>query len=167
MQADQSSAGAWRRAGWPERALEALGIALFLVTLSATLAGVFVRYFHWQGMEWSFEIAGLSFVWVTFIGCVLAEIRGENVRFVGLLLMLREGRRRWLDGLGTLVLLGVAAWLTASAWAVIQRSGHVPSPVLRWPSGMMSAALLSAAAMLVLIALLRLARMLKPRRAAS
>lgn len=143
----------------PERLLQAVGVLLFLATFSAITSGVVARYFHLAGFEWSFEIAALSFVWVTCIGCVLAELRGENVRFVGVLLLLPPASRRALQVFGCLVLLGVSLWLLSSGWAVLERSGRVPTPVLRWPSGLMTLALVSAAALLVVIALLRLWRL--------
>ncbi|MFT4191929.1 MAG: TRAP transporter small permease subunit [Comamonas sp.] len=144
----------------PERLLQIVGVLLFLATFSTITAGVVARYFHLPGFEWSFEIAGLSFVWVTCIGCVLAELRGENVRFVGVLLLLPAAAQRALQVFGCLVLLGVSLWLLASGWAVLERAGRVPTPVLRWPSGLMTLALVSAAALLAVIALLRLWRVL-------
>lgn len=143
----------------PERLLQAVGVLLFLATFGAITGGVVARYFHLPGFEWSFEIAALSFVWVTFIGCVLAELRGENVRFVGVLLLLPPAGQRALQVFGCLVLLGASLWLLTSGWAVLERSGRVPTPVLRWPSGLMTLALVSAAAMLTVIALLRLWRL--------
>lgn len=131
----------------PERLLQAVGVLLFLATFGAITGGVVARYFHLPGFEWSFEIAALSFVWVTFIGCVLAELRGENVRFVGVLLLLPPAGQRALQVFGCLVLLGVSLWLLTSGWAVLERSG------------LLTLALVSAAAMLVVIALLRLWRL--------
>lgn len=149
------------RPSGPERLLQAVGVLLFLATFGAITGGVVARYFHLPGFEWTFEIAALSFVWVTFIGCVLAELRGENVRFVGALLLLPPAGQRALQVFGCLVLLGVSLWLLTSGWAVLERSGRVPTPVLRWPSGLMTLALVSA--LLVVIALLRLWRLLVRR----
>ena len=129
---------------------------MFLITFVSTLAGVFSRYFNLHGFEWSFEVATLSFIWVTFIGTVIAEIKHENVRFQGLVSMLPQSARSALDGIASLALLIISAWLLDSGWAMLGRSGWTPSPVLRWPAGLTIAALISAAAMLAIIALLRL-----------
>lgn len=73
---------------WPERCLAVVGSLMFAITFLAILTGVFSRYFNLHGFEWSFEIATIGFVWVTFIGTVIAEIRHENVRFHGLVKLL-------------------------------------------------------------------------------
>lgn len=142
--------------GRPERVLAVLGVAMFLVTFFSTLAGVFSRYFNLHGFEWSFEVATLSFIWVTFIGTVIAEIKHENVRFQGLVSMLPPAARQALDGVAAVALLIIGGWLLYSGLTMIGRSGGTPSPVLRWPAGLTIAALISAAAMLAIIALLRL-----------
>ena len=48
------------------RAYEILGVACFAVLLTATLLGALARYFEVGGFEWSFEISGVSFLWVIF-----------------------------------------------------------------------------------------------------
>jgi TRAP-type C4-dicarboxylate transport system permease small subunit len=149
---------------WPERALAVVGVGMFIVTFLATLAGVFSRYFNLHGFEWSFEIATLSFIWVTFIGTVIAELRHENVRFQGVVAMLPAPARAALDGLASVALLIISGWLLTSGNAMLARSGWTPSPVLRWPAGLTTAALLSAAAMLALIALARLWTLVRGRR---
>ncbi|MER1968055.1 TRAP transporter small permease [Castellaniella sp. GW247-6E4] len=160
MQATDDTSRAPRRP-LPVRLLEGFGIVLLLLTLGATLAGMLGRYLHLQNVEGSFEIAGMSFVWLTFIGTVIAEVRRENVRFEGLLLFLPPIGRYVLDWVSLLILLGVSLWLANSGWAVLQQSGHVPTPVLRWPTGILSSALFAAASMLIVLAVWRLARLLK------
>ncbi|HEX8541252.1 MAG TPA: TRAP transporter small permease subunit [Pseudomonas sp.] len=141
---------------WPERALSVIGVAMFLVTFISTLAGVFARYFGLHGFEWSFEIATMSFVWVTFIGTVIAELRHENVRFQGFVSLLPVKVQRWLQGLGCVALLVISVWLLVSGSAAIARGWALPTPVLRWPSGLTMLALISASSMLAIIALVRL-----------
>lgn len=147
--------------GWPERILAVFGAVMFAVTFLAILAGVFSRYFNLHGFEWSFEIATLGFIWVTFIGTVIAEIRHENVRFQGLVNLLPPRVQKVLDALASVALLGISLWLLYSGSAFIARTGWAPTPVLRWPAGLSSAALISAAAMLALLAVIRLARLIR------
>lgn len=122
---------------------------------------MFSRYFNLHGFEWSFEIATLGFIWVTFIGTVIAEIRHENVRFQGLVNLLPPRVQKVLDALASVALLGISLWLLYSGSAFIARTGWAPTPVLRWPAGLSSAALISAAAMLALLAVIRLARLIR------
>lgn len=147
--------------GWPLRTLAVLGAVMFTVTFLAILAGVFSRYFNLHGFEWSFEIATLGFIWVTFIGTVIAEIRHENVRFQGLAKLLPLPVQKALDAFASLALLGISGWLLYSGCAFIARTGWGPTPVLRLPTGLSSAALISAAAMLALLAIIRLVRLLR------
>jgi TRAP-type C4-dicarboxylate transport system permease small subunit len=147
--------------GWPERSLAVAGALMFAVTFLAILAGVFSRYFNLHGFEWSFEIATIGFIWVTFIGAVIAELRHENVRFQGLAGLLPPALQRALDAFASVALLGISCWLLYSGSAFIARTGWAPTPVLRWPAGLSSLALVSAAAMLVLLALVRLARLFR------
>jgi TRAP-type C4-dicarboxylate transport system permease small subunit len=141
---------------WPERVLSVIGVAMFIVTFISTLAGVLARYFGLHGFEWSFEIATMSFVWVTFIGAVIAELRHENVSFQGLVSLLPGKMQRGLEALGCLTLLIISIWLLISGSAAISRGWTLPTPVLRWPSGLTMLALISASAMLAIIALVRL-----------
>lgn len=147
--------------GWPERVLAVVGAVMFAITFLAILAGVFSRYFNLHGFEWSFEIATIGFIWVTFIGTVIAEIRHENVRFQGLVNLLPPPVHKVLDAVASVALLGISLWLLYSGSAFIARTGWAPTPVLRWPAGLSSAALISAAAMLALLAVVRLARLIR------
>ncbi len=147
--------------GLAERCLAVLGSLMFAVTFLSILAGVFSRYLNLHGFEWSFEIATIGFVWVTFIGAVIAEIRHENVRFQGLAGMLPVALQKALDAFASAALLGISAWLLSSGVAFISRTGWMPTPVLRWPAGLSSLALISAAAMLALLAVVRLTRLIR------
>jgi len=146
---------------WPERVLAVVGAVMFAITFLAILAGVLSRYFNLHGFEWSFEIATIGFIWVTFIGTVIAEIRHENVRFQGLVSLLPAPVQKGLDALASVALLGISLWLLCSGSAFIARTGWAPTPVLRWPAGLGSAALISAAAMLALLAVVRLTRLIR------
>jgi TRAP-type C4-dicarboxylate transport system permease small subunit len=122
---------------------------------------VFSRYFNLHGFEWSFEIATIGFIWLTFIGTVIAEIRHENVRFQGLVNLLPLRVQTVLDALASVALMGISLWLLYSGSSFIARTGWAPTPVLRWPAGLSSAALISAAAMLALLAVVRLVRLIR------
>lgn len=146
---------------WAERTLSVVGAVMFTITFFATLSGVLSRYFNLHGFEWSFEIATLSFIWVTFIGTVIAELRHENVRFQGLHALLPVPLQQALDALASVALLIISGWLLYSASAFLTRAGWMPTPVLRWPAGLSTLALVSAAAMLALLAVGRLWRLLR------
>lgn len=145
--------------GWPERLLCLLGGLMFLLTFLSIVAGMVARLFGWSGFEWSFELAGIGFIWVTFIGAVIAELRHENVCFDGCLKLLPTRWQLCLQVFCAVLLASVSGWLLYSALAVLNRSAWVPTPVLRWPTGITTLALVSCALLLLVIAIVRLARL--------
>ncbi len=141
--------------------LAAAGVAAFAVTLASTLAGILARYFSVGGFEWSFELAGIAFLWTTFLGVAYAELRGDNVAFSLVADAVPPRARRLLGGVSALALLVVAGTLLASGFAVLQRSGLVPTPLLRWPGAVSSLPLIVFAVAAVAIALARLLGLLR------
>ncbi|AHF79244.1 Putative C4-dicarboxylate transport system (plasmid) [Sodalis praecaptivus] len=137
-------------------ALKVMGLVLFLITLGSTLLGIVARYFGWTGLEWTFETAEIAFIWVTFIGAVLAEMRGENVRFTSAVALLPAKARHWLQLVTMLVLLAICLWLLTSGIAVWRSSAWVPTPVLRLPNGIITLSLLSFAVLLSFLSLWRI-----------
>lgn len=144
--------------------LAAAGVVAFAVTLGSTLAGILARYFGLPGFEWSFELAGIAFLWTTFLGVAYAELRGDNVAFSLLADAAPPRMRPLLGGVSALTLLVVAGALLASGAAVLVRSGLVPTPLLRWPSLVTSLPLLVFAVAAVLIALGRLVALVRAAR---
>src|SRR5215471_15127840 len=132
------------------RVFAALGVAFFAAMFVATMLGVVSRYLGVTGFEWSFEIAGITFVWVTFLGVVVAELRGENVAFEALRDMALPSRRRMLDLAASICLA-----LLLSGIAMLRQSALVPTPVLRWPGGLASASVAISGAALSIVAALR------------
>ena len=149
------------------RVFAALGVAFFAAMFIATMLGVVSRYLGVTGFEWSFEIAGMTFVWVTFLGVVVAELRGENVAFEALRDMALPSRRRILDLAASLCLLAIGLALLLSGIAMLRQSALVPTPVLRWPGGLASASVAISGAALSVVASLRLRRQLRRPAAAS
>lgn len=151
------------RQGWGERVLCLIGGLLFIATFTAIVAGMAARSFKLSGFEWSFEIAGIGFIWITFIGTAIAELRGENVCFDGLLKLMPARAQHAMTVLCAVLLAGVSGWLLYSALAVLKRSAWVPTPVLRWPTGITTLALISCAVILLLIAAIRLFKVFSGR----
>ena len=149
------------------RAFSALGVAFFAVMFIAIILGVISRYLGVTGFEWSFEIAGLTFVWVTFLGVVVAELRGENVAFEALRDAARPSRRRILELAASLCLLAVGVALLLSGLAMLRQSAVVPTPVLRWPSGLISGSVAVCGAAASVIAARRLRRQIRRSPVAS
>lgn len=147
--------------GLVRRAFEAAGVLAFVVMFGSTLLGVLARYLEVGGVEWSFEVAGIAFIWVTFLGLVNAEFRGENVAFEALKQAAPPRLRHAFEAVGVLALIVMGLAFLVSGWAVWQRSWLVPTSVLRMPTGVVIATVLilgAAAVGIGLVRLLRLAR---------
>jgi TRAP-type C4-dicarboxylate transport system permease small subunit len=133
-----------------------LGCLALMIMVLATLLAIGARYFAMTGFEWSYEVAGIAFIWVTFLGAILAEARRENAAFeilrdaspARLRLFLRQASD------GVIGIIGIV--LLVSSVAMLQRSAFVPTPLLRWPGFVSSAAAPALGAALCVIALIRL-----------
>ncbi|BCG87142.1 C4-dicarboxylate ABC transporter permease [Mesorhizobium sp. 113-3-9] len=144
--------------GWLALAFEFVGVVAFVVMFGSTLLGVIARYFEFGGVEWSFEIAGIAFIWITFIGVINAELRGENVAFEALNHAAPARLRAVFDIIATIALLAIGLAFMVSGWAVWQRSWAVPTSVLRMPTGVITATVLILGVSAVCIAASRVRR---------
>ena len=65
--------------GLPDRALNLLAIVMFVGVLALVLAQVVMRKFF-APLVWSEELARYMFIWVSFLGWVIASRRHSHVR---------------------------------------------------------------------------------------
>lgn len=148
------------------RLLQPFGVAAFAILIGSTLLGAIARYFSLSNVEWSFEVAGIAFIWVIFLGTIIAEINRHNVGFEWL--VLRAGARvRWaLSLFANLVLLATTGILAWSSVLLVMRTLPIPTPVLRTSSAISPIALALCAFALVLVALMRIVQSFRqiPRR---
>lgn len=128
--------------GKGQRAFALAGAVAFAILFVSTLLSVVARLFALPHFEWTFEVAAIAFIWVTFLGIVVGEIRGENVSFDPVKDWFRPSIRRAIDGGIAVCVLVLGAVLLWSGWAVWQRFGFVPTPVLRLPQGIKIASVL-------------------------
>ena len=126
--------------------------------VATTLLAVAARFLGLAGLEWSYEVAGIAFVWTTFLGAALAEVRRENAAFEVVRARLPGAWQAGLEQFGALLLFLVGGTLVASGLAALSRSGWVPTPLLRWPGGVQTVAAPLLGASLCVIALRRLLR---------
>ncbi|HSI40309.1 MAG TPA: TRAP transporter small permease subunit [Xanthobacteraceae bacterium] len=133
------------------------GMASLVVLLFATGLGVVGRYFHINSVTWSFELLGMMFLWVTAIGTVISEIVGENVSVDGT----TADRGIVFRTYHAVVLLLVSMALVWSGYAMLKRTGFMPTPVMRIPSWTMQGIVIFMGVSLGVIALLRLLRIIR------
>jgi len=135
---------------WPA----ALLVALETVIL---LAGVISRYVFSAPLDWSDELASILFLWLAMLGAVIALRRDEHMRLTTFLGMMSPRRRAWVETLGVVVIVVFAALLLEPAWDHIVDQWVVTTPALEWHDGVRAAAIGVGCALLLLIALARLA----------
>lgn len=143
------------RRGLATRAFELIGVVAFIIMFGSTLLGVIARYFEFGGVEWSFEVAGIAFIWITFIGLINAEIRGDNVAFEALKQSAPPRLKAVFDGVAVLALLGMGITFLISGIAVWRHSWMVPTSVLRLPTGVIIATVIILGAAATILALCR------------
>lgn len=130
-----------------------IGVMVVVCLILATGLGAVGRYLGLSGITWSFEMVGILFLWTTAIGAVLSEVAGENVSIDGN--TSTSGRNRWFRIYHNLVLLSVASAFLWSGWAMLSRTGFVPTPVMRAPSWIVQSIIVFMGATLAAIALAR------------
>lgn len=147
--------------GRGQRAFAFAGSVAFTILFVSTLLSVVARLFALRHFEWTFEVAGIAFVWVTFLGIVVGEIRGENVSFDPVKDSFRPSIRRAIDGAIAVCVTLLGLVLLWSGWAVWQRFAFVPTPVLRLPQGITIASVLVLGTALAGLGLARLLRVVR------
>jgi TRAP-type C4-dicarboxylate transport system permease small subunit len=140
------------------RGVELLSMAALAILFAAICLGTVSRYLGLGRFEWSFELAGIALLWVSFLGTVLAEAHGENAAYTALDDRVSSQGRRILERVRNGLLLVTCIYFAASTLAMLGRTGLTPSPVLRWPQVVQTLPMLMAAALVFVIALRRLMR---------
>ncbi|PTE12505.1 C4-dicarboxylate ABC transporter [Mesorhizobium helmanticense] len=140
-------------------ALSVAGVGVIVLLIAATGLGAIGRYLHVNGVTWSFELVGMLFLWTTAIGAVLAEIAGENVSIDGN--SVTSSRGTVFRVYHNLILLLVAAAMVWSGFAMLGRTGFVPSPVMRIPSWTVHSTIIFMGLGLCVIAIARIVRLFR------
>jgi tripartite ATP-independent transporter DctM subunit len=138
--------------------LAALAALLVVAEIGVLLAGVCARYFLHSPLIWSDELAGILFLWLAMLGAALALHRGEHMRMTALASRLRPPARAFLDSFGLCAALAFLALILAPAYQFAADDMDITTPALEISSGWRSMALPIGFALMIVIALLRLAR---------
>jgi TRAP-type C4-dicarboxylate transport system permease small subunit len=117
--------------------LSRLWVVAALISLAgvilATGTGVLSRTFETNKFAWSFEVVGISFIWITVLGTVMAEAARENVSIDLLDRQLGSRGQAILALVRHALTTLIALALIVSSWAMLQRSAFNPTPVMRLP----------------------------------
>jgi TRAP-type C4-dicarboxylate transport system permease small subunit len=99
-------------------AVEAACLGLTVVLVADVAVGVFSRYVLQNTFRWYDEIARLCFVWIIFLGAVVAVRRRAHFRLHLLVDRLGPRMRRGADVAVSLCVIAFALILIAGGWAI-------------------------------------------------
>lgn len=112
---------------------DSCGLIALAAVIIATACGVLARLIGSNSFSWSFEVLGFAFIWLSVLGVVMAEAKGENVSF-DLIDKWLSPKAAYRLAIVRHVILGVFGLAVArSSWAMLGRTAFTPSPVMRIP----------------------------------
>src|SRR3954451_13124368 len=147
-----------RVAPWFARLVEVPAAALVVAEIVVLFAGILARYVFHKPIVWSDELAGMLFLWLAMLGAVIAFQRGEHMRMTALVGMLQPRARAFLDVVALAAPLAFLALVLHPAYEFAADEVFVTTPALEIPNAWRPAALPVGIALMLAIALLKLAR---------
>src|SRR3954463_14066311 len=121
-------------------------------------AGILARYVFHAPIVWSDELAGMLFLWLAMLGAVIAFQRGEHMRMTAIVGMLGPRARAFLDVVAVAAPLAFLLLVLHPAYEFAADEIYVTTPALEIANSWRAAALPVGIALMLLVALLRLAR---------
>jgi tripartite ATP-independent transporter DctM subunit len=129
---------------------------LVAVEIVVLLAGVISRYVFNRPLTWSDELASILFLWLAMLGAVIALRRAEHMR-LGFLVSLAPPRLRgFIETLATTVVLGFVIAIIGPAFDYVDLQHLITTPALEISDAYRVAAIAVGAALMLLIAVVRL-----------
>lgn len=135
-----------------------LGIGLFAALTLCLFWSVVIRYFAIFGgsLPWIEEFARFTFIWMTFLGAVVALDRAEHIYIDLLVKLLPHTLQARLGLLGDAVILGFLAVYTVKGADLVRLTTNQFSPSLNLPMALIHAAIPASGAVMLLQTLARL-----------
>lgn len=117
--------------------LMALGLAGMVLLV---FGNVVLRYAFDSGITVSEELSRWLFIWVTFLGAVVALQRHAHLGTDAFVAMLPPGGQRACRVVAGLLMLGTVALLLQGAWTQMKINADVTAPSSGWPVSIVHAA---------------------------
>jgi tripartite ATP-independent transporter DctM subunit len=131
---------------------------LVVAEVGVLLVGVIWRYLLHSPIIWSDELASILFLWLAMFGSVVALRRGEHMRMTALVGMLGPRVQAFLDVLAMAAALAFLLLMAEPAYEFASEEVWVTTPALNIANSWRAAALPVGIALMITVALLRLAR---------
>jgi tripartite ATP-independent transporter DctM subunit len=153
-----------RAIGWITEPLVAVLVVAEIVIL---FSGVVSRYLLESPLVWSDELASMLFLWLAMIGSVVALRRNEHMRMTAVVGMVSPATRAFLDVFAVCASLAFLLVIAEPAWEFARDEVMISTPALDISNAWRAAALPVGAGLMILTALVRLARFGNWRRVAA
>ncbi|WP_237479932.1 TRAP transporter large permease subunit [Lichenibacterium dinghuense] len=138
---------------------EATAAVLVVAEVVILLLGVVSRFVFDAPLVWSDEVASLLFLWLAMAGAAIALRRGAHMRLSTVTARLPARWRPRFEALGVGVPLLFLGLLVGPARDYVEDQGFIETPALGWPGSVRAYAMLVGIGLMLLISLLRLARL--------
>jgi len=153
-----------RGIGWVTEPVVALLVVAEIVIL---FAGVVSRYLLESPLVWSDELASILFLWLAMIGSIVALRRNEHMRMTAVVGMVGPAARACLEVFAVCAALAFLLLIAEPAWEFARDETMISTPALDISNAWRAAALPVGTALMILTALVRLARFGDWRRVAA
>ncbi|MDQ6638976.1 MAG: TRAP transporter large permease subunit [Pseudomonadota bacterium] len=146
--------------GW---VVESVASTLVLVEIGVLFSGVVARYAFHHPIVWSDELASILFLWLSMLGAVVALRRGEHMRMTALVDRLRPATRALMETIAICASLAFLGLVMHPAWEYASEEAAIVTPALEISNVMRAAAIPVGIGLMLIVALLRLVRVGRPR----
>src|SRR5438094_1190128 len=131
---------------------------LVVAEIVILFAGVVARYGLHRPLIWSDELASILFLWLAMLGAAVAFRRAEHMRMTAVVANARPMMRAYLDLVATCAALAFLLLIAWPAYEYAYEESFITTPALQISNVWRAAALPAGIGLMVLFALLRLAR---------
>lgn len=117
---------------------KALRLVLFVLIVALVVSvamGVFWRYALHRSLFWATEVPNFLFVWIVFLGAVVAYHEKKHIAFTALLDVAPPRARAVVEIAGLLLVLGACGFLLVTGSMVVRQTLGSPSEALKMPLG--------------------------------
>ena len=136
---------------------------LVVVEIVILFAGVVSRYVFHNPLIWSDELASILFLWLAMLGAVVAFRRSEHMRMTALVAGAAPPLRSYLETVAVCAALAFLLVIVGPSWEYAYEESYITTPALEIANSWRAAALPVGIGLMVLFALLQLARVRRPR----
>lgn len=140
------------------RLVEIPAALLAVAEIVILFAGVVSRYVFHRPLIWSDELASILFLWLAMFGAVVAFRRSEHMRMTAVVAKCQPKTRAFLEIFGTCAALAFLLMIAWPSYEYAYEESFITTPALQISNSWRAAALPIGVGLMVLSALLRLAR---------